>query len=68
MKPLSEAVREFSALREDAGIRVIQITHLTMLVATLFHDLSERLNAHVEIDHDPLPSLGKIKNPKKGDA
>lgn len=26
MKPLPEAVREFSALREDAGIHVIQIT------------------------------------------
>lgn len=47
---------------------VMALGDLTMHVAALFHDLSERLNAHVEIDHDPLPGLGKIKNPKKGDA
>lgn len=42
---------------------------IAMHIATLFYDLSEQLKTVVEIDdHDRLPGLGKIKNPKKGDA
>lgn len=47
---------------------VMALRDVAMHVATLFYDLSKQLNTLVEIDHDPLPGLGKIKNPKKGDA
>lgn len=47
---------------------VMSVRDLTMHSAAFFHDLAKHLEAHVEVEHELLPGLGRIKNPKKGDA
>lgn len=47
---------------------VLAIRDLAMHSAAYFYDLAKQLESSVEIDHEPIPHLGKIKNPKKGDA